>query len=805
MGSWCLSEGLSVESGPRRSPSSVMPCRRTLAAFAWGIVLLCPDGLLSQEASPGGHVFESQIRERWLHGRQRPAFTDFEEWRHRVRIDSVRRDPSRDRTTLFLTLERPGGGAHGTVTVDGRGRVRSTEVELAPVPRKVHGAPGDSARFHRWRLLAPGSDDRISLPESRVWGLVPAFHPRRREPGAQWTDTLDRTTERDGFRQSLEGVRVSTIVGDTAIGGRRHWIVRDSARVRYEERRLSEERTLDTLVRVEREAEGTIVGRYVYDPSLRLFRDRHDTTALSGTAVLRYPDGRTFSTPARFQRFRAIHRVAPDEDAKRRRVPATARYGGMLLLPRNDIEKRLATGDAALRDSLVSEWERSRDPDERARLYGLLTTWGPGSPRFRNRLLQKALAVGDTVRAVTELRDEVPDASRPLKVDALGVLLPFMRDPGRAFAFGLARDPFYENPRQSLLTHPPVVVSDTTGWPCEPEACRALADEWSSAEEARLRELGLVARLTTDPRRWSDTVLARAEAGSAFLRPAARLIRGVGATWPAASEVPLPGRDADWRAWLRWMNGHSRGDRSPDGPALSVRFRPSHATAIRFYEARTGRDVSGELRRKHRVAASDSARLVFGSMALALDAYDPDPSAVAERFRSESSAARSLAEREMRHLFTDRATVTDSATRTELVDRLLATVIVDAETWPALRPESEGRGRTLDGIAGSVANADSVFVLADSLPRGVRDRWRRRANLVTADEWRERPDRRPAVLVVPFSVTRAGPFVRLGLDWTVRRTRRDDERPSGFAGSVTIYLVQTRDGWEVASVQRSIT
>lgn len=49
-------------------------------------------------------------------------------------------------------------------------------------------------------------------------------------------------------------------------------------------------------------------------------------------------------------------------------------------------------------------------------------------------------------------------------------------------------------------------------------------------------------------------------------------------------------------------------------PEWRVRFEESHATAIRFYQARTGRDVIGELRRGFAQAESDSARLVYGTM-----------------------------------------------------------------------------------------------------------------------------------------------------------------------------------------------
>ena len=87
------------------------------------------------------------------------------------------------------------------------------------------------SRFARVRLFSGG---RLTLPESRLWDLVPTFPAAAVRPGVRWTDTLARAASRDGYRQTLRGVRVSTLLDDTTVGGRHLWVVRDSARVRYE-------------------------------------------------------------------------------------------------------------------------------------------------------------------------------------------------------------------------------------------------------------------------------------------------------------------------------------------------------------------------------------------------------------------------------------------------------------------------------------------------------------------------------------------------------------------------------------------
>jgi hypothetical protein len=244
---------------------------------------------LSAQAAPMPAVelaVEVQVRDRWMHGRQRPRFTRFAQARGWLLVDSLRVGERGDRRA-YLTTGRFGSGRDSAMIVFGAdGRVARLEASLRPAGRIPYLLPGDSAGLARMRLFNQG---RVALPESRLWDLVPTFRATLARAGAQWTDTLARDAEHEGFRQTMRGVRVSTIVGDTTVGGRRLWVVRDSARVRYEERLLEEERTLDTLVTITRTVEGAIRGRHLYDPELGLFRARDDTSLLSGVAVLRYP------------------------------------------------------------------------------------------------------------------------------------------------------------------------------------------------------------------------------------------------------------------------------------------------------------------------------------------------------------------------------------------------------------------------------------------------------------------------------------------------------------------------------------
>src|SRR5687768_2100541 len=264
--------------------------------------------LSAQRPPPPGPVefaVEQRVRDRWLHGRQQPHFTQFAASRTWLLGDSLRTGTSGERR-LYLTLGRFAEGRDSAyIEIDRDGRVAQISASLRPPPRGMAVLPGDSARYARFRLFEAG---RLTLPETRLWDLTPSFRAAGSRPGTQWTDTLQRVATRDGYRQSLSGVRVSTLLGDTTVGERRLWIVRDSALIRYEEQWLEEERTLGTDVTVKRTANGVIRGRHLYDPELKLSRTRSDTTSLAGEAVLQYPDRypgvRTFRAPARYERHR---------------------------------------------------------------------------------------------------------------------------------------------------------------------------------------------------------------------------------------------------------------------------------------------------------------------------------------------------------------------------------------------------------------------------------------------------------------------------------------------------------------------
>ncbi|MFL5538816.1 MAG: hypothetical protein ACJ8J0_07465 [Longimicrobiaceae bacterium] len=748
----------------------------------------------------GGWTMEVNTTQRWMNGRQRPAFTVHERFRDRLRVDSAVAGAAGGRT-LFVSTNYP--DAHAVYAHDASGRPLRVEAELEPQSREPNDTPRDSADAVRWRLMREG-ERSLALPAARVWELVPTFPAAAPARGLRWSDTLALEARHGGYRQTLSGRRVSRVVKDTLVRGRRLWIVRDSAEVRYAETAVLFERTLDAEVTVERTTAGRIVGRHLYDPRLRLFTRRHDSTALAGQAVLRYPDGRAFPTPTRFERVRdwALYDSAGFERHDHALADSAddAGMGPVQVLEENGIEMRLIRGDRRLRDSVVAAWHRSRDPEERARLNGL-PSGDPADPPGRWAAL--ALEAGDTAYAVADAMENFYSTfNRPVTEAQLRLLLPFMDDPGLAFAFGLDRDPPYENARQGLLSYPPAITPDSLEWACTRAACALLARQRTEAREPRLRDLGVVAELAFDPARWADTVRARVAAGSVLLRDADLLVRGVAASGRSSSKAPLPGPEAGWRAWLEWMEGRDPTyvPYTADDTGWHVYFAEGHANVIRFHQAMTGRDVVAELRRKRAEATEDSARLVYGAILLGMGERLRTPQELAAAIRTGTPAERELALREVPGLFTP-TTRAAPAVAAAIADTLLAMVVDGAPAWPSRDPAAF---RGSYGLRHNPEGPRPAWIEADSLPGPVRAHWASRAHLIVDGE-KGPPPRTAAITFRVSPVLQVGPFVRVEVRWSADYARRPDQAQAAALGGTSVILMEKDGGWVVISQGEWIT
>lgn len=757
-------------------------------------------------------ALEQQTRERWLHGAQDPRFTPLATNRTFLLIDSVRNAGARRQIHVTLGISASGRDS-AIISTDATGRVARLEAGLAPYRRLGAAFPGDSARSADFRRKPNG---RLALAESRAWDVAVTV-PLDLRIGLQWSDTIERVALDGQYRQALRGRKVSRVVGDTSVGGLRLWIIRDSASVMLEEQHPETERTLDTLVSVTRTVRGVVRGEYLYDAATRLLRTRSETALLAGEAVLRYPDGRTFRTPARLDRYRAWQLHDSTQYVARRTALNTDQrnqFGGMVRLPASDVERRLSAGDALLRDSLLVVLQQTRDAEEYLRLYRTLSGWadrGPDVARdagFRRRLDSVRVAVGDSAWLYQVLAERAYSRRPPTIADARA-MIPFLEDPGKAWSLNHSRDWLYENLVQSMTTYPRAAATgrDSANVACSEEVCRLLGSLRAFGREPRTRDVALVALFSMDPAAWGDTVQRLAGRRHPLLRSAAGLAEGVGATWVAASKLPMPPPDSDWRTWLQWMDGRDTAyirtqlATRRSGLALDTapraRFEGTHRTAIRMHMVRTGRNVIAELQRDYDKAANDTAQLVLGTILQGLDALRLTAAQMADAFASASPTRGALARLALMRAFADSAVPLDEAAAAPLIDRLLEVTINGAPPWRTSGPDVRGTDPVLH------APRTRTRINASNLPPALRAKWAARVEIVTAADSVD--DREAGVTYTVSPVVGFGNFARLQITASERLQRAANQAPEGYASGTTYYLMNRGGEWFIVAMEGWVT
>jgi hypothetical protein len=254
------------------------------------------------------------------------------------------------------------------------------------------------------------------------------------------------------------------------------------------------------------------------------------------------------------------------------------------------------------------------------------------------------------------------------------------------------------------------------------------------------------------------------------------------------------------------MNG--RDPRYPpptSASATRVRFEQAHITAIRFYQAQTARAVIGELRRGYDAAESDSARLVFGTMLHGLDELRLGADTLVAFFRTRSPALADLARRALRPLLFDSAALADSATAIALLDRLVAITIERAESWRTIGASRGDPGNTPHPTLHHRPAPSTLFLLSDSLPLALQEKWRSRVQIVDSQEWSGRPLHESGVLYTLSSVRRAGAFVVLSVTASERLARAPDAAPRAYASMARYYLMELDGEWVVVSTDGWVT
>src|SRR5688500_12326183 len=188
--------------------SKVVGANAAAALVAAALLPMEPATAQVARSAQAEWVVEREVSDRWLHGSRLPRFAPFRSSRDWLFVDSVRTDATRKH--VYLTLSRLGTRRDSAfIVADARGRISRLHVGLAPYEYTGDPSPGDSARWAERQRL--GIDGRVSLPETRVWDLVPTFPTGVPAAGRRWTDTVALRSVDGRFLQSLDGIRISRI------------------------------------------------------------------------------------------------------------------------------------------------------------------------------------------------------------------------------------------------------------------------------------------------------------------------------------------------------------------------------------------------------------------------------------------------------------------------------------------------------------------------------------------------------------------------------------------------------------------
>jgi hypothetical protein len=256
---------------------------------------------------------------------------------------------------------------------------------------------------------------------------------------------------------------------------------------------------------------------------------------------------------------------------------------------------------------------------------------------------------------------------------------------------------------------------------------------------------------------------------------------------PAADAgIVVPAATADHATWLRWLRGPPRDTirhvswppsrpRSPQRAAIGLdtqrvivprppatpRVYQGQAVALESHIARTGRALAAEFGRRFEEATTDSERVVFGALALAVTGRSLPPETFHEWIFSPDTVLQGLAAGELYERLLlkrpDENTLepVDSALTDALVGRLMDHVFDRVPTWPSFWERDQDRPPIERQPVILAFNPPRIR----GLPAGLVDRYRHKADVIVPGEPEPPPRSQAGLFIEP--VLRLGPFVRV--------------------------------------------
>ncbi|HEX3928742.1 MAG TPA: hypothetical protein VHW65_12175, partial [Gemmatimonadales bacterium] len=728
----------------------------------------------AQELTPGATITILTQR-RWLNAGQPDAFTAFTTQQQKLRLDSIV-PVNRARSIWLSQNESSTNGlmaSHTDVVVGADGRVFSllTMVNKRAAPQECGGPSPKRAAEDR---------DGASIELTEQFDGIGDFFSSQRPVAGTTRAAIARSATAGASHSLLRGTRVTRFLRDSVLRGMRLALVRDSAEVTLNDAIPWDagltgryETPPDSIATVSRNARGTVTGWRLVNPLNGMTLWIADTVALHGTATLHLADGRSFRSATRLdQRTTAVIALvdsAPVVAMAPARPPVD-------VISDTSLMRRLGARDPVVRDSFLQVLARSRD--FAAHTAAIRALHVSGVPN--DAVTAAILSTGDTAVLYPQFIYGLSSASYDL-------VHPLLADPGYAFNHGVHPDLYFFVGALQLL--PNAALPDSTRWTCPAALCRAIANEWPSAHEPRLKQLGLIARFALDPARWADTVITLARSHP-FLREAALAAVGANPVRTTRDSVfAVPPVGAPWQAWAGWLRSFesSYDTRTWTPPQLAPSIPPAAVSALRTVERTQHRDVAAEFLTRFG-SADDSGRFVFGTMLIAVrPGFRTDQDALVA-FTTGSALDRALAYRGF-SARTRAAGVADSTAMREITEHVAAMILDGAAPWPEFHNPGASLARAV--VRDTLPPTVHRYLVGDSIPAEIARNFIARGYRRPGG-WAD--DSAGRIVVELGAVQRMGPLYSITFSRYGAATG-PASRFASLADGRTFVVFRTADGW----------
>jgi hypothetical protein len=606
-------------------------------------------------------------------------------------------------------------------------------------------SPDDAMRLTRHALVRR----LLSLApvfEPAPVGTAPAHHVTRYDDGAGDV----------ALRLVID--RTSRVVRDTLVDRRPAQLIRDSAVITIDHAAPFSARFLPLAGHRREQLQGTMVGTRVVPRDDRVAVQLSDTLELRGTLVERDGTGDTLRTPVLVHETRDV------------RWRDAAAVGAQRAVPFDMVRLDARSG------------ERSSPP-----------------PRA-------AFVPSDTA-AVVQRYLQLTIGRPQITNDEWRLLRNVLRDPALAFRWNIDRELLTIQLLDVLKSGAPVLARSADSAACAPAVCRAMLQD-AHARSAPLQAVALVAGMVSEPRLWTDSVLAYA-ARNPYVATARLFAIGSASNAVAAGQQPIPAPDASDALWHDWLLGTNTEyyramaedtafvRRQPGLTGIAARrawsVSPQAAAAIRFAAARTGRDYLGALRRRAALVTSDSAQALYNAILVALGEPVYSEAQLVRALLDTATAPRAAARAQVALL--PRLRVPDSLA--EPIAVAMVRALFGNDTLPSPMPALARLRIPL--------RVDSLprFVHMDSLPESVREMVAGTANAPMPRGWRMQPGE--AGHELHFGpVYRRGAFMEMQVSHSTLY-RRGIGVSGGYAGGVVLLFARVGETWVVVDGSSWVT